>query len=92
MADIANLAEVSVDFTLSRALAGSPLVADERRDEILRLAGEPGHVVNTTATIEDNTKASVSSLPSRRAGGLLSSGRLCRYFRDPPGSRPAERR
>ncbi len=48
MADIATLAGVSPS-TVSRALAGSPLVAKKKRDEILRLAREAGYVVNTTA-------------------------------------------
>jgi DNA-binding LacI/PurR family transcriptional regulator len=48
MADIARLAGVSAS-TVSRALAGSALVAALKRDEILRLARERGYVVNSTA-------------------------------------------
>jgi DNA-binding LacI/PurR family transcriptional regulator len=48
MADIAKLAGVSAS-TVSRALAGSPLVAKRQRDAILRLAREHGYVVNATA-------------------------------------------
>jgi DNA-binding LacI/PurR family transcriptional regulator len=48
MADIAKLAGVSAS-TVSRALAGSPLVAAAKREEIRRLARERGYVVNSTA-------------------------------------------
>jgi DNA-binding LacI/PurR family transcriptional regulator len=48
MADIARLAGVSAS-TVSRALSGSPLVARNRRDLIVRLARERGYVVNATA-------------------------------------------
>jgi DNA-binding LacI/PurR family transcriptional regulator len=48
MADIARLAGVSAS-TVSRALAGSPLVAKAQREEIVRLAQKHGYVVNTTA-------------------------------------------
>ncbi len=48
MSDIAALAGVSAS-TVSRALAGSSLVAKKKRDEIMRLAREAGYVVNTTA-------------------------------------------
>ncbi len=48
MADVATLAGVSPS-TVSRALAGSPLVAKKKREEILKLAREAGYVVNTTA-------------------------------------------
>jgi len=48
MADIAKLAGVSAS-TVSRALAGSPLVAKSQRDEIVRLATEHGYVVNAMA-------------------------------------------
>jgi len=48
MADIARLAGVSPS-TVSRALAGSPLVAKKQRDAIVRLAREHGYVVNATA-------------------------------------------
>ena len=48
MSDIARLAGVSAS-TVSRALAGSALVATKKREEIMRLARERGYVVNTTA-------------------------------------------
>jgi DNA-binding LacI/PurR family transcriptional regulator len=48
MEDIAELAGVS-SATVSRALAGSTLVAKKRREEIVRLARERGYVVNSTA-------------------------------------------
>lgn len=48
MSDIARLAGVSAS-TVSRALAGSPLVTVQKRDQILRLARERGYVVNSTA-------------------------------------------
>jgi DNA-binding LacI/PurR family transcriptional regulator len=48
MADIARLAGVN-SSTVSRALAGSPLVTKTRRDLILRLAREHGYVINSIA-------------------------------------------
>jgi DNA-binding LacI/PurR family transcriptional regulator len=48
MADIARLAGVHVS-TVSRALAGSPLVERQMRDTILELAAEHGYVVNRAA-------------------------------------------
>ncbi|MBS0387489.1 MAG: substrate-binding domain-containing protein [Proteobacteria bacterium] len=48
MSDIARIAGVSAS-TVSRALAGSTLVAAAKRDEIRRLARERGYVINTTA-------------------------------------------
>jgi DNA-binding LacI/PurR family transcriptional regulator len=48
MADIARLAGVSVS-TVSRALAGSPLVGRGQREQILKIAGERGYVVNSQA-------------------------------------------
>jgi DNA-binding LacI/PurR family transcriptional regulator len=49
MADIARLAGVHTS-TVSRALAGSPLVAREQRERILKLARERGYVINTSAS------------------------------------------
>jgi DNA-binding LacI/PurR family transcriptional regulator len=48
MADLGKLAGVSAS-TVSRALAGSPLVAKARREEILKLARERGYVINSMA-------------------------------------------
>lgn len=48
MSDIAKLAGVSAS-TVSRALAGSPLVGKVSREKITRLARERGYVVNATA-------------------------------------------
>lgn len=48
MSDIARLAGVHAS-TVSRALAGSPLVEKGMRSRILRLAQEHGYVVNSTA-------------------------------------------
>lgn len=48
MADLAELVGVSAS-TVSRALAGNPLVAKKKREEIVRLARERGYVVNSTA-------------------------------------------
>jgi DNA-binding LacI/PurR family transcriptional regulator len=49
MTDIARLAGVHVS-TVSRALAGSPLVEREMRDTILALAAQHGYVVNRAAS------------------------------------------
>ena len=49
MADIARLAGVH-SSTVSRALAGSPLVARKKREQILKLARERGYVINSSAS------------------------------------------
>jgi DNA-binding LacI/PurR family transcriptional regulator len=49
MADIARLAGVHIS-TVSRALAGSPLVATKKRERILKLARERGYVINSSAS------------------------------------------
>lgn len=48
MADIARLAGVHTS-TVSRALAGSPLVEKSMREKILRIARSQGYTVNSTA-------------------------------------------
>src|SRR5271157_5053827 len=48
MADIAALARVSAS-TVSRALAGSPLVPKKKRDRIVKIARARGYVVNSAA-------------------------------------------
>lgn len=48
MADIARLAGVHVS-TVSRALAGNPLVESAQREKILKIAQERGYVPNTAA-------------------------------------------
>lgn len=48
MADIARLAGVHVS-TVSRALAGSPLVEAGKRERIMKIARERGYVVNSVA-------------------------------------------
>lgn len=48
MADIARLAQVSAS-TVSRALAGNPLIPEAKRLEIQRIAAEAGYVVNQSA-------------------------------------------
>ena len=48
MADIARLAGVS-ESTVSRALAGSTLVAKRKREEIVAIARERGYVINSAA-------------------------------------------
>lgn len=48
MSDIAKLADVSIS-TVSRALAGSPLVSKAKREQIIALATQHGYVVDTAA-------------------------------------------
>ncbi len=48
MSDIASLAGVSVS-TVSRALAGSPLVPERKRSEIIKIATASGYVINQQA-------------------------------------------
>ena len=48
MCDIARLAGVHTS-TVSRALAGSPLVKKDVRDKILKLAQRNGYTINTAA-------------------------------------------
>nr|WP_167079780.1 substrate-binding domain-containing protein [Rhizomicrobium palustre] len=48
MADIAKLAGVHAS-TVSRALAGSPLVEQSMREKILKIAKAQGYIVNSTA-------------------------------------------
>jgi DNA-binding LacI/PurR family transcriptional regulator len=49
MADIARVAGVHVS-TVSRALAGNPLVESSQREKILKIAQERGYVPNTAAS------------------------------------------
>jgi DNA-binding LacI/PurR family transcriptional regulator len=48
MADIARLAGVSVS-TVSRTLAGNPLIAAETREQVLAVAASQGYVLNQSA-------------------------------------------
>jgi DNA-binding LacI/PurR family transcriptional regulator len=48
MSDIARLAEVSMS-TVSRALADSPLIPEDRRREIQKIAADAGYVINQSA-------------------------------------------
>jgi DNA-binding LacI/PurR family transcriptional regulator len=48
MADIARLAKVSMS-TVSRSLADSPLIPEEKRREIQEIARQAGYVVNQSA-------------------------------------------
>jgi DNA-binding LacI/PurR family transcriptional regulator len=48
MEDVARLAKVSMS-TVSRALADNPLIPEDRRREIQRIAAEAGYVINQSA-------------------------------------------
>jgi DNA-binding LacI/PurR family transcriptional regulator len=48
MSDVARLANVSMS-TVSRALADSPLIPEDRRREIQRIATDAGYVINQSA-------------------------------------------
>jgi DNA-binding LacI/PurR family transcriptional regulator len=48
MADVARLAKVSMS-TVSRALADSPLIPEDRRREIQQIAANAGYVINQSA-------------------------------------------
>jgi DNA-binding LacI/PurR family transcriptional regulator len=48
MSDVARLANVSMS-TVSRALADSPLIPEERRREIQKIAEDAGYVINQSA-------------------------------------------
>jgi DNA-binding LacI/PurR family transcriptional regulator len=48
MSDIARLANVSMS-TVSRALADSPLIPEDRRREIQKIAADAGYVINQSA-------------------------------------------
>lgn len=61
MADIAKLAGVSKS-TVSRALKNSPLIAQETRDRIHRLAKEAGYMVNPAASGLRSRQTSVISV------------------------------
>jgi DNA-binding LacI/PurR family transcriptional regulator len=73
MADIARLAQVSKP-TVSRALSGSPLVSDEKRERILQVAREHGYAVNRNAQklrqTRTNTVAVVLDFQSHRHGAI----------------------
>lgn len=70
MADIARLAEVSVS-TVSRALAGSPLIPQASREKIEAIAREHGYVVNASArNLRLQTTRTIGLvLPMAREGG-----------------------
>lgn len=73
MDDIARLAEAS-KTTVSRALSGSPLVSEEKRERILRIAREHGYAVNRNAQklrqTRTNTVAVVLDFESHRHGAI----------------------
>jgi DNA-binding LacI/PurR family transcriptional regulator len=73
MDDIARLAQVSKP-TVSRALSGSPLVSEEKRERILQVAREHGYAVNRNAQklrqVRTNTVAVVLDFESHRHGAI----------------------
>jgi DNA-binding LacI/PurR family transcriptional regulator len=73
MDDIARLAKVSKP-TVSRALSGSPLVSEEKRERILQVAREQGYAVNRNAQklrqTRTNTVAVVLDFGSHRHGAI----------------------
>ena len=84
MADIARLAGVHVS-TVSRALAGSPLVEREMRERILEIASKHGYVVNRAArnlrTSRTQTLSVVIPLAhERNQPSRIRSSRACWDF------------
>lgn len=73
MDDIARLAQVSKP-TVSRALSGSPLVSEEKRERILQVARAHGYAVNRNAQKlrqpRTNTVAVVLDFKSHRHGAI----------------------
>ncbi|MBS0481335.1 MAG: LacI family DNA-binding transcriptional regulator [Proteobacteria bacterium] len=73
MADIARLANVSKP-TVSRVLAGSPLVTEATRDLVLKIAREQGYAVNRNAQklrqTRTNTVSVVLDFGSYRGGRI----------------------
>lgn len=73
MGDIARIAQVSKP-TVSRALSGSPLVSEEKRDRILQIARDQGYAVNRNAQklrqTHSNTVAVVLDFKSHRHGAI----------------------
>ena len=73
MDDIARIAQVSKP-TVSRALSGSPLVSDKKREHILQIAREQGYAVNRNAQKlrqpRTNTIAVVLDFASHRHGAI----------------------
>lgn len=73
MEDIARIANVSKP-TVSRALSGSPLVSDEKREQIAKIAREHGYAVNRNAQklrqSRTNTIAVMLDFGSHRHGAI----------------------
>lgn len=73
MDDIARIAQVSKP-TVSRALSGSPLVSEEKRERIVKVAREQGYAVNRNAQKlrqpRTNTIAVVMDFASHRHGAI----------------------